>query len=57
MFSLRFLSIVPEKSVYIIERFGKYHTSMYSGLNFLIPILDRIAYKQTLKEEAIFIDK
>lgn len=45
MFSLRFFSIVPEKSIYIIERFGRYHATLQPGLNFMYPILDRIAYR------------
>lgn len=45
--------IVPEKKVYIVERLGKYKKKFEAGLHFMIPIFDRIAYKHTLKEEAI----
>lgn len=54
---LKFFTIVPEKSAYIIERFGKYHTTFNPGLNFLIPVVDNISYKHSLKEEAINIEK
>ncbi len=45
--------IVPHQNVFIIERLGKYSRSLYSGYHFLIPFIDRIAYKHILKEEAI----
>jgi regulator of protease activity HflC (stomatin/prohibitin superfamily) len=45
MFSLRFFTIIPEKSAYIIERFGKFHEIKSPGWNWLVPVLDRIAYK------------
>ena len=49
----KFIMIVPEKSVYIVERLGKYKKKCEAGLNFRIPILDRVAYRLSLKEEAI----
>ena len=50
---LRTLRIVPQKTVYIIERLGKYHLTLEAGLHFLIPFMDRIAYRHSLKEMAI----
>lgn len=45
--------IVPQKQAYIVERLGKYHCTLDAGLHLLMPILDRVAYKHTLKEQAI----
>lgn len=51
-----FFTIVPEKSIKIIERFGKYHKTLRPGFNIFIPFLDRIAYWISEKEDAINID-
>ena len=43
------LYIVPEKSSFILERFGKFCLMAQPGLGLKIPIVDVIAYKHTLK--------
>lgn len=43
--------IVPQKSEFIIERLGKYNKTMAAGFHLLVPFLDRVAYKYSLKEE------
>jgi len=47
--------IVPQKIEYIIERLGKYNKSLSAGFHILIPFLDTVAYKRTLKEEVLDI--
>jgi regulator of protease activity HflC (stomatin/prohibitin superfamily) len=44
---------VPLRSVYIIERLGKFNRSLEAGFHILIPFIDKVAYKQNLKEQAI----
>ena len=46
-------TVVPQKSAYILERFGKYCRTLDAGFHFFIPWVDRIAYRHTLKEQAI----
>ncbi len=48
--------IVPEKQIYIIERLGKYSRALDAGFHILVPFIDKIAYKQNLKEEAMDVD-
>lgn len=47
--------VVPQKSEYVIERLGKYRTSLAAGFHILIPFFDKVAYRRTLKEEPIDI--
>jgi regulator of protease activity HflC (stomatin/prohibitin superfamily) len=47
--------IVPQRNEYVIERLGKYRTTLEAGFHVLIPFLDRVAYKRSLKEEPIDI--
>lgn len=47
------IKIVPQRSAYIIERFGKYRTTLLAGFHIIIPFVDRVAYKHTLKEQVI----
>ena len=45
--------IVPQKTAYIVERLGKYRATLDAGFHILFPFIDRIAYRHTLKEQAI----
>ncbi len=47
--------IVPQKSEFIIERLGKYSNTLGAGFHLLIPFLDRVAYRFSLKEEVFDI--
>lgn len=46
---------VPTEQAYVVERFGEFTRVLKPGLNFLIPIVDRIAYRHSTKEEALII--
>ena len=42
--------IVPQRQIYVVERLGKYQSSLEAGFHFLVPFVDRVAYKHSLKE-------
>ena len=42
--------IVPNQQAFVVERLGKFHTVLYAGFHILIPFLDIVAYKRSLKE-------
>ncbi|UNW04968.1 SPFH domain-containing protein [Acinetobacter indicus] len=42
--------IVPQGYKWIVQRLGKYHTTLSPGLNFVIPYVDEVAYKVTTKD-------
>lgn len=48
---------VPQQEAWVVERMGRFNAILKPGINFLIPILDRIRYVQSLKEIAIDIPK
>ncbi len=50
---MRSARVVPQKTVFIVERLGKYHATLEAGFHILIPFIDRVAYKHTLKEMVI----
>ena len=47
------LKIVPQATEHVIERLGKYQKTWSAGLHFLIPVIDRVAKKVTLKEQVL----
>lgn len=47
------LKIVPQATEHVIERLGKYHTTWGAGLHILIPVIDRVAKRVTLKEQVL----
>ncbi len=42
--------VVPQRHEYIVERLGKYRTTLEAGFHILVPFLDKIAYRRNLKE-------
>ncbi|MCW8995827.1 MAG: paraslipin [Psychromonas sp.] len=44
---------VPQNRAFLIERFGKYQSTLEAGLNFIIPFIDRIGADRSLKEQAV----
>ena len=47
--------VVPQQNAYVVERLGKYAKTLNAGFHILVPFLERIAYKHTLKEQAVDI--
>ncbi len=52
----RIAVVVPEQESYVIESLGKYSRTLTAGFHILVPFIDRVAYKQNLKEEALDVD-
>ncbi len=50
IFIAKTVRIVPQQNAWVRERLGKYHDTLTPGLNFLVPFIDKIAYKHSLKE-------
>ena len=50
IFITRSVKVVPQQNSWIVERLGKFHTALTPGLNLLVPFIDRVAYKHSLKE-------
>lgn len=45
--------IVPQRSAYVVERLGRFHSVLDAGFHLMIPFVDKVSYKHTLKEVAI----
>ena len=45
--------VVPQRSAFIVERLGRYSETLEAGMHFLVPFIDRVAYRHSLKEQAI----
>ena len=50
IFIARSVKVVPQQNAWVVERLGKYHATLTPGLNLLVPFVDRLAYKHSLKE-------
>lgn len=50
VFVFKTINVVPQQHAWVVERLGRYHSTLGPGLNIVIPFIDRIAYKHILKE-------
>lgn len=46
---------VPQQSAWVVERLGKFHAVLEPGLNIIVPVLDKVAYRHSLKETPLDI--
>jgi hypothetical protein len=49
VFVIKTINVVPQQHAWVVERLGKYHTTLGPGLNIVVPFIDRIAYKRACK--------
>ena len=50
IFIVKSIKVVPQQSAWVVERLGKFHSTLKPGLNVLLPFVDKIAYEHSLKE-------
>ena len=50
VFLTQCVKVVPQQNAWVVERLGKFHSVLNPGLNIIIPFIDRVAYKHSLKE-------
>ena len=53
IFIARSLKVVPQQHAWVVERLGKYHSTLTPGLSLLVPFVDNVAYRHSLKEIAL----
>ena len=47
--------VVPQQSAFVVERLGRYRATLEAGFHILIPFLDAVRYRHSLKETAVDI--
>ena len=50
IFVIRAIKIVPQQHAFVVEKLGKYDRTLTPGLKFVVPFIERVAYKHSLKE-------
>ncbi len=50
VFIVKSVQVVPQQSAWVLERLGKYHGTLTAGLNVVLPFIDKVSYKHSLKE-------
>ena len=53
---IRSLQLVPNQFAYIVERLGNFHKTLGPGFHALVPFVDKVVYKQDLREETIEVE-
>lgn len=53
IFVIKAIKVVPQQNAWVRERLGKYAGTLTPGLNFLVPFVDKVAYRHSLKEIAL----
>lgn len=43
--AFRSMIVVPDEHLYVVERLGRYHRTLQAGIQFLVPFLDRVAFR------------
>jgi len=49
------IKLVPQQSAWVVERLGRYNQTLIAGLHFIIPFVDKVSYRHSLKENAVDI--
>ena len=47
LFAFQSVKVVPQQTAWVVERLGKFHAVLTPGLNFIIPFIDRVAYRHS----------
>jgi regulator of protease activity HflC (stomatin/prohibitin superfamily) len=50
VFITQAVKVVPQQHAWVLERLGKYHATLTPGLSIVVPFIDKVAYKHSLKE-------
>jgi regulator of protease activity HflC (stomatin/prohibitin superfamily) len=50
---LRSIRIVPAQTALVVERLGKFHKTLEAGFHILVPFIDQVRYRHSLKEQAV----
>jgi len=49
-FVIEGVRVVPQQNAWVVERLGRFHAALEPGLNIIVPFVDRVAYRHSLKE-------
>ena len=49
------IKLVPQQKAWVVQRLGRFNQTLTAGLHFIIPFVDKVAYRHSLKEDVIDI--